>query len=324
MSALFPKLSSRALNRLLGRWIGPWLDNPFPTRRVIAVSHVTTPHLLCASRLEVTTLNESWDHAGGKCAGYPSRAVIAWNEDIGRDWKRFQGAEEVLIGFPVKLAYAYESAPVSTGRPPRTAMYAVGTCATELDWYTEELKLMEAVCVATEEAGWNLIIKPRPAGPQPDLPEFAQRFRHVQLGQSTTVLGTRDYYLDADYNRVRLEEVRSCTVVINAITTFCLDAACAGVPVLQLDLRESKVYESLAHAQDNYHLSTYLLQHDSLCLHVSATDTGSEQLSGYLRHPDERSTAFRDTMRSWIIPNVAVSQRISTVVDRLAARLTES
>lgn len=323
VSHLFPKLSSHALNERLRRWLGPWLDNPFPTRRVIAVSHVTTPHLLCARNLEVTTLNESWDHAGGKCAGYPSRVVIAWNEDIGRDWQRFQGADVILAGFPVKLAYAYESPVHPDSGAARVALYAVGTCATEFDWYTEELRLMEAICTATSDAGWSLIIKPRPAGPQPGLPDFAERHRHVRLGRATSTMGTRDYDLDADYNQTRLQEMRSCSLVINTITTFCLDAACAGVPVLQIDLRGSSEYPALSKAQDNYHLSRYLLNDNSLCLRPAGTETIARSLSEFLRAPDQRAITFRDRVRSWIVPDVSTAQRISAVVDRLAADLVD-
>lgn len=324
VSRLFPKMSPRALNRLLGRAIGFWLDNPFPTRHVLAVSHVTTPHLLCARGLDVVTLNESWDHAGGKAAGFPSAAVIAWNEDVGRDWQLLQGAEEVLVGFPVKLAYACEAPPVIVDPSERTLMYGVGTCATELDWYTEELELIEAICIATAEAGWDLVIKPRPAGPQPDLPDFARRYTHVRLGRTTAVLGTRDYFLDPEYNGARLAELRSCSLVVNTITTFGLDAACAGLPVLQLDLRASRVYPSLGRAQQNHHLRRYLLDEPDLCIRPPSTESITASVRDFLSRPDERPRAFRDKLRAWIIADLSASTRVASVVDRLVERLAET
>jgi hypothetical protein len=322
VSRLFPKLPAPALNRLLGRTLGRFLDNPFPTRHVLAVSHVTTPHLLCARHLDVTTLNESWDHPGGKCAGYPSAVVIAWNRDVARDWVELQGAAEALVGVPVKLAYAYEAPPPQEPAPRRVAMYAVGTCATERDWYADELGLIDDICAATRDAGWDLLLKPRPAGPQHELPGFAQRYAHVRLGRPPQAEGTRDYYLDAEYNEARLREMRSCSLVINSITTFCLDAACAGLPVLQLDLRGDERFPALARAQGNYHLRRYLLADGADCLRPAPPQALATVLRDFLCRPDDRPVAFRDRLRSWIVPEVPSEQRVAAVAERLAERLT--
>jgi len=317
----FPKLPAHRLNHRLGRWLGRWFANPFPTRQVLAVSHVTKPHLLCARGLDVITLNESWDHPGGKCAGYPSRAVIAWNADVADDWQRFQGAEETWVGIPVKLAYAYESPPLAS-TVERVAMYAVGASTTMPDWYDEEQALIEALCVATREAGWKLVVKPRPSGPQPGLDDFASRHPHVAVARTTSSLGARDYYLDDEYNRQRLEQLAECSLVINTMTTFCLDAVCAGVPVIQLDLRGSDAYPSLGIAQRNYHLERYLLGDEALCLRPPVGESLVETLAGFLSDPDNRPFDFRDRIRSWIVPGVPSERRIAEVVEHLISRLS--
>lgn len=318
LSRLLPDLGARSLNRLLGRLIGLWQRNPFPTRRVLAVSHVTSPHLLCARGLEVVTLNESWDHAAGRSAGYPSAAVIAWNRDIGRDWQQLQGAGEVLVGLPVKLAYAIEARQASEGE--RVAMYAVGTCATEPDWYADELVLIDDLCRATQSAGWELIVKPRPAGPQHELPSFAERYDHVRLATPPQVLGPRDYALGAEYNAARLRELRECTLVINAITTFGLDAACAGAPVLQLDLRGSRRYRALAGAQRNDHLERYLLDRPEGTLRLAPEDSAADVLAAFFATPDDRPRRFRDALRAWIVPEAPAERVVASVADALAAR----
>lgn len=318
VSRRLPKLSARRLNALLGRLLAPGQRNPFPTRHVLAVSHVTSPHLLCARGIEVVTLNESWDHPAGRSAGYPSAAVIAWNRDIGRDWQELQGAAEVLVGIPVKLRYAIEARQASEG--VRTAMYAVGTCATERDWYDDELVLIDDLCRATRRAGWTLVVKPRPAGPQHELPSFAERYEHVRLATPPQSLGARDYDLGADYNAARLRELRESTLVINAITTFGLDAACAGSPVLQLDLRGSRRYPALAGAQRNHHLERYLLDRQGATLRLAPEETASEVVAAFLAAPDDRPRRFRDALRAWMVPE-APAERVAAVADALVARL---
>lgn len=140
-------------------------------------------------------------------------------------------------------------------------MYAVGTSSNtdRPDWYRDELELIEALCEATGQAGWSLLIKPKPNGRTGDFDHLAAAYPHVEVGLYRDAPSALDYYLDDEYNRCRLEELEQCDLVVNCWTTFALDAAAAGKPVLQLDARSVVGWPALKLGLENYHLSNYIL-----------------------------------------------------------------
>ena len=319
LSRVLPKVSAKALNRWLNRLFSALLTNPFPTRRIVVVTYPTRPYLLCARRQTVYTVIESWDHPIKKSAGFTSQGVVAWNQDLGEDWRSFQGAGRVWVGFPMKLRYAFESASAPPRRlgPTGTVLYAVGTTSLRPDWYADELRLIREVCIATRNAGWRLIVKPKPNGSQPGLHEITAGFEHVTLGSFAGGGDALDYYLDAGYNARRLEELGRCHLVLNAVTTFCLDAAAAGWPVLQLDLTGNQDYPALANAMNNYHLQRYILDQPALCLRPQ--ESVVEELARFLLSPDDRPDRCGNKLRRWLTGEVAYREAVARVVDHLLA-----
>ena len=225
MTRLLPKLHPRRFNRAVDRVFSTVQRNPFSTELIVAVSFASMPSLLSTRSQRVVTLVESWDHPVKKAAGYVTDQVVGWNDDINRDWSEFQGAHDTLVGYRVKLSYALaaSSGSLSTrvqtcdARRGRRAMYAVGTSSNtdRPDWYRDELELIEALCEATGQAGWSLLIKPKPNGRTGDFDHLAAAYPHVEVGLYRDAPSALDYYLDDEYNRCRLEELEQCDLVVN-------------------------------------------------------------------------------------------------------------
>lgn len=316
------QLQPRRLNAVVDAALRPLHRNPFPTRAVIAVSFCSEPYLLTARDQQVTTVIESWDHPTKKPAGYRTDIVVGWNVDICDDWMQFQGARHSLTGFPAKLTYAFDAAASSTTDSSdrtigRRAMYCVGTSSNtdRTEQFEDELAVIEEICAATEEAGWRLLIKPKPNGRSGDFDAFADRYAHVDIGAYRDSSSALDYYLDDEYNRTRSDELASCDLVINCWTTYGLDAAIAGRPVLQLDLRRHVQWPALAAGCQNHHLATYLVGRQ----HAFRPDPDRPlvaELSERLRDPWITATAFSADVRSWLEPSTHVRTIADTVVLR--------
>jgi hypothetical protein len=312
------------VNRFLERLGNTMTTNPFPTSRVVAVSLATAPELLCARGQSVLTLMESWDHPTKVPAGYITDTIVAWNNDLADDWIRHQGAGATVLGFPIKLRYAVEHAAASAPMPrqsPPWVMYPAGTSSlTEIDsWYESEYRLIEDLCRASARAGWRLLIKPKPNGPSGDFDEFARRYDHVEIGRYQDGSGGGNYYLDADYNSARMKELNRVDLVINCWTTFAFDAALAGKPVLQLDLRGSEQYPRIANALSNYHLDRYVLRDPSTTYSPEAGETVEDVVARALADVDHRPDELSKRLRDWLIPG----HDLPEAVDRICSAILD-
>jgi len=328
LSRVAPSWPSDEVNHRLFEHVSRVLMNPFPTRRIVAVSQADVPHLLCARSQEVITLMESWDHPFKSPAGYSSALVIPWNRDLGADWTHFQGDSNLVIGFPLKLRYALERAAptidLERANGEKVAMYAA--CTSSLDypgyrrWFLDELKLIRDVARATQRAGWRLLIKPKPNGFAGEFDELSSEFSHVGVGAyggSSSRSSVINYYLDDEYNSARLAELASCDIVINYGTTFALDAAAANRPVLQLDARGSHCYPEVANALKRYHLERYFLGDPELTMRVS-DGLLVEQLAGFLDRIDSRPARMTRWIRAWLTEECS-----DAAIDRIARAVTQ-
>jgi hypothetical protein len=300
-----PKPDRRNVNRAASMPVRLLLRNPFPTRQIIVVSFFDLPHLLCARDQEVTVLLESWDHPYKRPIGHVAQNIIPWNRDLARDWMSHQGRARVIDGFPFKLRFAIER----RGASPQGAsissltklMYAASTSAlTDVPrWYEEELRLIEDIAAAAVCAGVELVVKPKPNGSPRDFESLARKWQNVKIGKVGEVQATSDYYLDDEYNQVRFDETLKADLVISLLTTFALDAAALGAPVLQLDLRQSRSYPALAEASCQYHIARYLLRRKDLTLQVGV-GSALEPVLGFLQNPDSRPNQFSAYLRKWV------------------------
>lgn len=314
-----PSWPPLSINTRVQSYINPLMRNPFPSRRIIALSQTSQAHLLCARGQNVVTVMESWDHPYKAPAGFCSETVVAWNASLAADWTQFQGEGDVVVGYPLKLRYALAQAaahPVTdtVGRRP-TALYAASTSSLTAypGWFSDECRLIRAICVATADAGFDLTVKPKPAGMRGEFDQLAREFPHVRIGTYREGPARVDYYLDDDYNNRRLHELAGCDVVISSGTTFALDAAAAGRPVLQLDLRGSHEFPVVARAADRYHIASYLMGDASLVFRPGSFGFASEMAS-YLGALDNRPRMLSEHLREWLAPR-DFDEAVSSIAD---------
>ncbi|HEX2164343.1 MAG TPA: hypothetical protein VHM02_10375 [Thermoanaerobaculia bacterium] len=307
------RLDSAAFNRSMARALGRWLENPLPTPFVVVVSRTAFPHLACGRGVRVATLIESWDHPFAHPAGYESEWVVPWNEAIGRDWVALQDAgAEVVPGYPMKLRYALTAPPLPEPAAPALT-YASGTSSHERHsaHFAEERRLIAAFARGAAAAGWKLLVKPHPMAKPGD---FA--------GLDVEVLGYReganDYSLDDDYDRARLGELARTTRLINGWTTFGLDAAAAGRPVLQFRLADGAAWPHLADLYRGEHLQRYYLGGGDV-LELGAPDEVPGQIERALRHGRAAAERTCDRLRRWLTSDPGPEAAVERVVCRLGA-----
>ena len=123
-----------------------------------------------------------------------------------------------------------------------------------------EKRLIRDLSKATELAGWDLLIKPRPNGEFGEFDDVLKEFPNTRIGsmQSQEVDVPANYFLDDGYNATRFAEVSGAEFIINAFTTFGLDAAAANLPVLQIDIRDAIGYGASNFYYENDHIKKYL------------------------------------------------------------------
>jgi hypothetical protein len=226
---------------------------------VVAISFPQEPILLCQRDILADVVVDSWDHPVRRTAGFKTRIAVGWNSAIAEEWRAVQGAADITVGPPVKLRYAYESAPLQpTTSATKTLLLPVCTSTAVPPWFSDEVQAIGAIFQAAQHAGWKVILKPKPNTRPDELADLLSKFPAVELASFSLSDGPLDYRLTGAYNEQRLRELERCSVVLNSVTTFGLDAACAGVPLLQLDLRAMSDLRFLASAARNRHLIRHL------------------------------------------------------------------
>lgn len=263
-----PKVPNDKINSFLHKIASFGQVNPFPTKHVIVGSLNASAELLCSKGIKVITVMESWDHAVKEPNGYKSDIFLGWNENLCDDWKRVQGDSDCIIFHPLKLRYGHEkffwSAPKNKKKrllypAASTSKFSIGILV------NIEKKIIEELIVFTANLGWELIIKPRPNGLYGEFDEYKKNDNVVigDVSHSQIVNPANYFYTDSD-NYDRFNILENVDMVINAFTTYGLDAAVAGLPVLQLDLRNTLGFEDSYMVYNNYHIKNYLISSTSL------------------------------------------------------------
>lgn len=255
-----PRLSARTLNRVVRVLTMFLVSDVFHTDVVYAIAPVAFPVLVNRRGTNVTAVIDSWDQPIRRTAGFVADSALAWNLDLADDWRRVQGCRSTGTVPATRLEYAL-TIRGSTGSGPKADgyfLYPMATTANRLNWYRGELLLVEAVCAATADSGRELLLKPKPNSRSGDLEAFAARYSHVRVGEYLATSTSDDWLITPSYDRTRLSELAGAYCVISTATTFALDAATAGVPILQLDVRHMAELGGFADAAHNSHLVRHL------------------------------------------------------------------
>lgn len=324
LRALIAEVPAAEVNRRLTQALARWVGVSFPTKKVLAITPLTVPHLLCSRSHEVNTLMESWDHPQKRPVGYASRRVFVWSDALAEDWRMYQGDQDVVVGYPLKLKYAMERGAAEIGElkwRQRKVLYpATYSSYSDPAFFRDELAILDELCRVAGEAGLSVLVKPKPNGPKGDFESLGNRHGHVELAGDGGAAGPDQYFLDEAYNRERLDLMRRCDAVVNLGTTFGLDAAAFGLPVLQLWIEDDRVYPGVTRNFEFEHLQ-HLLGDGKHVLRVDAEHSlGAVLARAFRPGGGEMAAEFSRRLRRWLGPGPetgceAVRRMVDVILD---------
>lgn len=319
----FPKLPDHKVNITLSKLSTAFLKNPFDSNTVLVATQNSCPHLLGLKSQKVVTVMESWDHAVKKPNGYSSDMVFAWNSSLREDWIAHQHDQVVHVFWPLKLRFARN---IELGKKPSCDVIGKRKlcvyCVTVTRRFSPPLiiklekKLIQDLAKATELAGWDLLIKPRPNGEFGEFDDILKRFPNTRIGsvQSQEADVPANYFLDDDYNASRFSEVSEAEFIINAFTTFGLDAAAANLPVLQIDIREANGYGNSTFYYENDHIKKYLLTENYvLKLKGNLVDDFAE----YLSNPNDFPVKYSKALNQWLFTEESETEAVERLIEEV-------
>ena len=233
--------------------------------------------LLLPQGIPHISIMESWDHPIKLPYFTEPDYCLTWNADLKRDTMETQQLFRVRQISPLKFRYIKERALLPEGeilaglqredyreeilrlREMRTRgkviLYPATTSSNGIE-HEGEMKLIGDICKALENTGNFLYIKPKPNGPKGDYDAFAVH-PHVFVGSYSSHPDSRDM-LDENYHSFRYLILKNSDVVLNAGTTFVLEAAMMDRLVVQLDI-SNQVYGGFGEFVKTYHLTRYIL-----------------------------------------------------------------
>ena len=162
------------------------------------------------------------------------------------------------------------------------------------------------------------MIKPRPIGDKNEFDELLKKYEHVSLGYMRESKDlAANYFLDDNYNKKRFAEVSDAKFIINVFTTFGLDAAVAGIPVLQLDTRGDKDLKDSNLFLENHHIKKYLMNSNNI-LKLNDGDILEDVIYNYLISGKNYHTKYSEELRSWLIDDkIDKDESIKNIINNI-------
>jgi len=323
IAKLCPKLPNNKVNITLSKISTAFLKNPFDSKTILVASQNSCPQLLGLKSQKVVTVMESWDHAVKKPNGYASDIVFAWNSSLREDWIASQHDQLVHVFWPLKLRYAKKFGlvhEVSSDLISKRKFCVY--CVTATRRFSSpiiielEKKLIRDLSKATGLAGWDLLIKPRPNGEFGEFDDVLKEFSNTRIGamQSQEVDVPANYFLDDGYNATRFAEVSGAEFIINAFTTFGLDAAAANLPVLQIDIRDAIGYGASNFYYENDHIKKYLLTDNYV---LKLTGDLVDGFTHYLSNPNDFPVKYSNALKHWLFTEESETEAIEGLIEEV-------
>ncbi|MBY3266795.1 MULTISPECIES: hypothetical protein [Rhizobium] len=316
LRSAFPSARRQEINAYLERLYAPFVPKVFPSNRILVVTRSDVRHLLCHPDLDVVSLMESWDHPPKAPMGYRSDTAFVWNRALERDWREFQGDEDIRIGYPFKLRYVLEGHQKQTAGKTAVLYPASFSKRSDPTFFAAELRLLKLISEATRKLGIELIVKPKPNGMRGEFDYLLDEGTHVSVAGYKDNDGSTGYFLDEQYNAERLELLSRCFAVINLGTTFAIDAAAARIPIIQLRLNDQARFPELTQANRWVHLDRHFFSKPELLCRISADDDPVDKIANSIKNTDQ-AQLFCNYLFEWISPEQTAEEAISHIARRL-------
>lgn len=286
----------------------------FSTNNVLVPTLNSYSFLLNNSSLNVFTVMESWDHTMKVPNGYISKKVFLWNENLQNDWREYQKDINTFGIFPLKLRYAIKNKFVNR-KVKNKIVYAVASTSLFSNPVLErmEKKIIRDLCVFTKSLNIDFLIKPRPITSSTEFIPLLEEFSHVELGfYNPPETNASNYFLNDDYNKLRFNEIKDAMLVINCFTTFALDSALIGVPVLQLDV--SNAYPDSSLFYNNHHIKKYLISSKNI---LKIENNFKNEFIGYFENNMIKHVEFRKELETWLVSIDSIESSIDKMLKEI-------
>ena len=308
----------------------PRLSYPFSQKgnkndehHLIAFSVPFCRYLLSNSNLNITSVVESWDHVTKEPLGFSSWQVVHWSERLKFDWFDYQGKPQNNFVYPpVKLWYAQNRGVRQIPRKKDYMMYAfMSTPMSRSGLFEEEVKFVKLLVSALRSHNIVILLKPKPNSQTSDLMHFATD-KNVIIGEINAQKSGTDYQLSEQYNKRRLVELGKASLVINIGTTFALDAAAYGAPVLQLKISHHD-FPVISNLGDH---NRFINQHSNFVKHIRSTEQIVNSLNSIFRDENLMQDCIQHTefLKKTFIGSVNDKMSFKNLFNCISAKATPS
>ena len=244
-----------------------------PTNKVISFSRVSRPYLLASNKIKHINIMESWDHPIKSPYYLYPNFVLTWNKSLALDIKKYQNLKKIYKISPLKLRYIKEKFNLKKGEihkklstkyikelerigNDKFILYPVSTSSANPEMHKGELILINHLIKLSNNLDLKIYIKPKPNGPIGDYDKY-QGLKNVIVGMYSTSTNSIDMLKD-EYHSFRYLLLNKAEFLINAGTTFGLEAALAKTEILQLKLSKN-LFGTFGEMNYNPHIQKYLL-----------------------------------------------------------------
>jgi hypothetical protein len=312
LSFITPK--SKNINKLIFNFFKNFTPNIFATQKVLVTTLNSYAFLLNNKDLEVYTVMESWDHAMKTPNSYLSKKVFLWNNDLQNDWTTYQKDNYTYNIYPLKLRFAKNNK-FEKRKVKDKVVYAVAFTSLYSNPVAEtmEKKVIKDLCEVTKLLNLDFLIKPRPISSAHEFKPFLDSYDHVALGYYNPPEKNPSFYsLNDDYNKKRFNEIKDALFTINCFTTFALDSALIGIPVLQLDLRN--IYPDTSFFYDNHHIKKYFISSSNI---LKIENNFKVEFVNYFKSGKDAHHKFRLELENWVSDNDSIEFSIKKMLKEI-------
>jgi hypothetical protein len=283
----------------------------FQGDKVIAYTFVSKPYLFANKRTKTILIMESWDHLVKRPHFIRPNVFLTWNKDLKQDAKIIQNHSKVFYIYPTKLRYTEDRKRIDAltlfnsisnqsyikdllaMENKKIILYPVTlTSLDNFERYKGEIELIKSLARSISNTEYTLFIKPKPTGPIGDY-DTLKHIKNIVIGEYTPNTNKIDM-LDENYHTYRYLLMKYSLVVINVGTTFGLDAAMAGKPVMQLDILGER-FGTFVRYSKNPHIEKYLLNN-----HFTFKYSGIEVININQEMLD-RCQKYSNNLRKWLL-----------------------
>ena len=312
LSFITPK--SKNINKSIFNFFKFFTPDFFITKKVLVPTLNSYAFLLNKKSLEVYTVMESWDHAMKIPNSYLSKKVFLWNNDLQDDWKSYQKDSDTDNIYPLKLRFAKNNK-FKNRKVKNKVVYAVAFTSLYSNPVAEKMekKVIKDLCEATKLLNLDFLIKPRPISSPDEFRPFLEGYDHVNVGYYNPPEKNPSFYsLDDEYNKKRFDEIKDALFTINCFTTFALDSALIGVPVLQLDLRN--IYPNTSFFYDNHHIKKYFISSRNI---LKIENNFKAEFVNYYKSSNDAHYKFRLELENWVSNNDSIESSIKKMLNEI-------